>query len=288
MKSPAELKAVLRRQWQNATVREARLLSGASNWPLRLSIGRPSPREIYRELDKVKRHIEAWRQVGVGQVLWEAVGYRATSTAVEVPVTWQLSKPSQWVEATGEASIRHEFQALATLVEQTAAEFHSLLVRRRSLWLGKPLQEVLQATQLALALSPGCAQGQPLRLLSLVGIDTKFFERHAKLITALLDVRFDGEVSLLGLEAFLGALQEKDHWLLIVDLDGRLLPYNKLRVRAVDLIATPLPGSHLLIVENEACQHHLPAAPDTIAVLGTGFDLNWAEAQWLCTCIGSA
>nr|MCU0711900.1 DUF2220 domain-containing protein [Pirellula sp.] len=33
--------------------------------------------------------------------------------------------------------------------------------------------------------------------------------------------------------------------------------------------------------ENEACQHHLPHVPDTIAVLGAGFDLSWTDAEWL-------
>jgi hypothetical protein len=39
----------------------------------------------------------------------------------------------------------------------------------------------------------------------------------------------------------------------------------------------------LLIIENESCQHCLPEAEDTIAVLGTGFDLSWTEGQWLAT-----
>ncbi|MGB7326882.1 MAG: DUF3322 domain-containing protein, partial [Rubripirellula sp.] len=283
MKSPSQIRVVARRQWENATLRESRLLGRGSAWPLRFSIGRPSPRKIKTALDDVKQHIEAWRQVRIGEVVWESVQYRAAATPVDIPVTWQFSKPSEWIEATGEYSVRQEFQSMATLVEQTPTEFHSLLVRRRSLWLGKPLDEVLQATRLAMAISPGCAAGQPLRTLSLEGIDTKFFERNSRLVTALLDVRFDGEVTLIGLENFLGAFREGEHWLLVIDLDGSLLPFRKMRVRSSELKDSGLPGSHLLIIENESCQHHLPAAKDTIAVLGTGFDLSWTEGQWLVT-----
>jgi hypothetical protein len=68
-----------------------------------------------------------------------------------------------------------------------------------------------------------------------------------------------------------------------VDLDGALLPFSQLRVRSSELYDTPLPGNRLLIVENEACQHLLPATPQTIAVLGTGFDLRWTTADWLST-----
>jgi len=248
-----------------------------------VSIGRPSPQSLCNTLDEVKRHIQAWRQVRIGQILWESVRYRAASTPVDVPVTWRFSKPSEWIDAVGEISVRHEFQTMAILVGQTPSEFHSTLVRRRSLWLGKPLEEVLQASRLAMALEPGCAQGQPLRTISLEGVDTKFFERNSKLLTALLDVRFDGEVSLIGLEGFLGAFREGDHWLLVMDLDGSLLPFRKMRVRSSELKQATLPGSHLIIIENEACQHQLPSAKDTIAVLGAGFDLSWTECQWLAT-----
>ena len=104
---------------------------------------------------------------------------------------------------------------MATLAGQTDSLFHSLLVRKLSLWRGRLAAEVVQAARLALALSPNCAAGRPLRMLSMEGIDTKFFERNAQLATALLDVRFDGEVSRIGLESFLGAFAEGDHWLLL-------------------------------------------------------------------------
>lgn len=280
MKSPAEAKAVLRTQWQNPTLRELRLLGGPSQWPIRLPIGRPLPRTINRSLDEVKRHVESWREVRTGQVLWEQVAYRSTAAPVDIPATWLLAKPSDWIEAADDPSMRREFRSLATLVERTASDFHSLLIRRRSLWSKTPLHEVIQATTLALSLSPGCAQGQSLRQLSLAGIDTKFFERNTQLVKALLDVRFDGEASRIGLEDFLGALRDGDHWLLVVDLDGSLLPFQKLRVRSSELKGASLPGDHLLIIENESCQHHLPRAKGALAVLGTGFDLNWTDAAW--------
>jgi hypothetical protein len=71
--------------------------------------------------------------------------------------------------------------------------------------------------------------------------------------------------------------------LLVVDLDGSLLPFRKMRVRSSELRDAGLPGSRLLVIENESCQHQLPLAKDTIAVLGAGFDLSWTEAQWLVT-----
>lgn len=281
MKSPAELKVTLRQQWDAAGKREARLLGGSAAWPIVVSIGRPKPRVVASDLDAVKRHVDEWRGVKFGEVIWQAISYRAASDPVEMPLYWKLQRPSEWVAACEDKSIREEFQSMSVFIERTNECFHPLFVRRRSLWREKSVDEILQATRLALALEPLCAANKPLRSLSLEGIDTKFFERHSRLITALLDARFDGEVSRIGLETFLGAISEGDHWLLVIDLDGTLLPFRKQRVRSSELKETPLPGKRILIVENESCQHQLPEVSETIAVLGAGFDLDWIEGGWL-------
>ncbi len=281
MKSPIDLKTVLRRQWEIGARREARLLGAETAWPWLLSIGRPRPQVLRDDLDHVKRHVAAWRQVQIGEVVWEAIKYRATATAIEVPVAWKLNRPSEWVQACNDSGIRQEFEALAMLVEQTPTLFHAIWVRRRSLWVDKPLDEIVRAARLAEQLEPGCANGRPLRALDQYTIDTKFFERHARLLTTLLDVRFDGEVGRLGLECFLNALPTGEHWVLMVDLDGGLLPFRRMRASSVDLERTATPGESLIVIENETCEHSLPPLPGTIAILGSGFDLNWMKANWL-------
>lgn len=281
MKSPAELKVVLRRQWEVAAKRESRLLGGSDAWPVVVSIGQPKPKVMASDLDAVKCHVDQWRRVDIGEVVWKSITYRATANPVEMPLSWNLRQPTEWVAACDDRSVRREFESMAVFVEQAEVCFHSLLIRRRSLWRDKSLDEVLQAARLASSLEPGCADGRPLRTLSLEGIDTKFFERNSSLVTAMLDVRFEGEVSRIGLESFLGAVSENEHWLLVMDLDGTLLPFRKQRVRSSELKGTPLPGTRLLIVENESCQHQLPNLPATIAVLGAGFDLGWTQAGWV-------
>ena len=275
MKSPAEIAVKLRSQWSRADKRESRLLGGAEAWPITESIGVPKPSVLATDLDRVKRHIEQWRRVKLGEVVWREVAYRATTEPVRVPASWHLNKPTEWIAACADKVITAEFDQLGTLAEQTDACFHSLLIRRFSLWRNKPLAEVTQACHLATLLEPGCAEGKPLRALSLAGIDTKFFERHSRLVTALLDVRYEGEVSCIGLEQFLGALVEGEHWVLLIDLDGQLLPFRKQRIATSELIEVRLPGKRVLIVENESCLHHLPPLDNTLAVLGAGFDLGW-------------
>ncbi len=74
---------------------------------------------------------------------------------------------------------------------------------------------------------------------------------------------------------FLGAVSERDHWLLLMPLQSGIMPFEQLRVRASELQHRPLPTGHILVVENEQCLYQLPSLPDCIAVLGTGLNLGW-------------
>ena len=174
--------------------------------------------------------------------------------------------------------MQREYATLQRLLREADPIFHRTLVRQRNVFIEESEENVIRAAQIAMHLEPGCAQGRPLRALSILGTDTKFFERHRRIMIELLDARFDGQVADLGLEAFLGAPEEGDHWLLVVPLAPNLLPFDQLRVRAAELRSVRLPGSHLLIVENEQCLHQLPRLPDTIAILGAGLHLEWMSA----------
>lgn len=278
MKSPDELAGRLTRQWESADHRERRLLSPDA-WPLILPIGRPSSAFFENHTDQLRLHVQRWRTVAIGEVSWEAVSYRSGSEPVDMPLHWILRSPSEWVTATGEASVGHEYRRLECLVAGTDSRFHRLLLRQRHLLQKRPDTEVIQACRVALAIKPGIANGRPLRALGLEGADSKFFERNRGLMIQLLDVVFDGLPSELGLEPFLGALDEADHWLLVAPLEKGLLPFAQQRLRVSELINVLLPASRILIVENESCLHQLPIMANTIAILGAGLNLGWMQAE---------
>ena len=280
MKSPTELARRWARQWEVADTREQRLLDPQS-WPVSLSIGKPSATEFTHHTAEVREHLKRWRAVGIGRVVWELVAFRGGSEPIEVPVQWVLGSPSEWAAACNEPDVRKEFERLGRLVAAADPVFRRTLVRQRYLLQDRAEAEIVRAVELARVLAPGCAAGRPLRALGVCGVDSKFFERHRALLVQLLDARFDGQVSDLGLEAFLEALDESEHWLLVASLAPGLLPFAQQRVRASEIAARPLPGSHLVIVENERCLHQLPSLPDTVAVLGAGLNLEWLRAPWL-------
>jgi hypothetical protein len=281
MKSPSELAYRLARQWENPDLREARLI-GDADWPIKMSIGRPTAQRVAEDWQMVSHHIKDWKAVSSGKVVWESATFRATRDSISIPTSWEISSPGEWVEAAADRSVAAEYSSLTRILASSDPLFHPLFVRQRSLWSGKPLSEIIKAAELTSILEPACAHGAPLRALSLAGIDSKFFERHRGLMLRLLDLRFDGEASRQGLETFLDAWQELDHWLLVVDLDGGILPFFEQRVRSSELLKADLSVRNLLIVENERCLHLLPRAqPGTVVILGAGNNLRWLAAPWV-------
>lgn len=291
MKSPAQIAQQLARQWQRADWRERHLLHAQNAWPLRLPIGQPGAHSFREASADLRTHLQQWKTVDkrrLGTVQWEQRAYRGGAAPIDVPTCWTLARPSECMAAIAQfaggdgAPTLADHQALAAVLARVDARFHRLLLRRLALWRGAPTENVITAASIALQLQPGCAQGKPLRALSVAGNDSKFFERHSVLLTALMDEVFDGETSAQGLTTFLGASSEDDHWLLVAPLTPGLLPYPRQRIPASELHATPLPARRILVVENERCLHQLPLPlPDTIAVLGAGLDLGWLAAPWL-------
>lgn len=280
MKSPDALAAQLIRQWQSANHREHLLLDPHA-WPRTVAIGSPSASVFTQQTAMVREHIARWRAVTVGEVQWQDVTFRSAAEPVSLPQHWLLRSPEEFSEASGDAQVQLELQRLRYLLDRIDSRFHSLLVRQRALWRDRNDDEVVQATMLTMMLEPGIAAGRPLRALALAGIDSKFMERHRALVAALLDIRFDGQASQLGLNSFLDAADEGEHWLLVVPLAPGLLPFSQQRVRARELRDAPLPANRILLIENDRCLHLLPTLPDTIAVLGSGLDLAWLRADWL-------
>lgn len=294
MKTPAALAQALARYWQRSDWREAHLLPNVEAWPLRLPIGLPSHHAFHAHGLALQQHLQQWQAVtdsGLGCVQWTQHRFRGASAAVAMPAYWVLEKPSQYLQAIqhyggrSHAPVAEDYRALHTVLGRVDACFHRLLVRRLALWRTTPAETVVTAACMALQLAPGCAQGKPLRALSLQGNDSKFFERHETLLKALLDVRFEGEATRQGLTDFLGASRDTEHWVLVLTLDPQLLPFPRMRLSTHTLRHTPLPATHVLLVENEQCAHQLPSyLPGTIAVLGSGLDLHWLQAPWLSAC----
>lgn len=282
MKSPAELSDRLKRQWQSADLRESRL-AGEFPWPISLSIGKPSADSIKNASALVREHLKKWRSEKTGLVEWSAVKFQSTGSAVDIPRHWLIRNPDEWTRACSDPQVNREFEFLSQMLNRVDNQFHVLLVRQRSLWKEMTIDQLVQCCELALQLEPGCAQGRPIRALTIANIDSKFIESNRTLLVKLLNERFNQALQKTSLEEFLGAALNNDHWLLVIALSNGLLPFAQLRLRASELARIELPGSHVLFVENEQCRYQLPQLDDTIAILGAGLNLSWLNNPFFKT-----
>lgn len=285
MKSPQDIAARMRRQWQRKRFRLA-MLTTVDTWPMQYSIGIPSAADMTTTPGAIRKHVLSWQQVRVGQVAWQDVNYRASSEPIRMPTHWMMERPSDWVLAAADPDIAADYALLEYLTGRAVTELRDALITSLKLLQGRSREELLAAIRLAERLKPGEAQGRPLRLLAGHGVDTKFFERNHQLLVRLLDARFAGEVSEQGLHGFLDAIPDGEHWLLVAPLQHGLLPFKVQQVRSQELArmardANAIQARRILVVENRQCWHMLPELEDTIAILGSGLDLDWLRADWL-------
>ncbi len=279
LKSPALVAEKLAKQWQNHQLREARWFADDGAYPIVLPIPAPSAAMVAQSHLAVKAHLKAWKAVTVGEVIYADKRYRALAEPLSVPRRWVLGNVDDWIRACQNKTVRDEYRHYQAITQKVSKPFHRLLIRHKGLVTERDSEEVIRACQLAEQLSPDIAGGAPLRALAFAGTDSKFFERHRKFIIKLLDVRFSGEASRVGLETFLGASKD-EHWISVVDLDGDLLPFAQQKIRVTELQQRGLPDAQLLIVENVQVTQMLPHLPKTLAVLGAGLDLAWLSAAW--------
>lgn len=283
MKSPEEIAARLQREWQRKSSR-LEMLTTADAWPRQYSIGLPSARDLADKPTAIREHVARWQQVAVGEVIWRQVNYRASSEPLRLPSHWVLQRPSDWVRASSDRQLAADFALLEYLIGQSLPELRDALITHLKLLQGRSREELVSAVELAARLKPGEAQGRPLRLLAGHGVDTKFFERNRQLMVRLLDARYDDVVSEQGLHAFLDATPDGEHWLLLMPLQRGLLPFDVQQVRSQELGSLPadvIRASRIIVVENRQCRHLLPELDDTVAILGSGLDLDWLRASWL-------
>lgn len=279
MKSPKQLRHRLIRDWGVTSMRVERLLDGV--FPIELNIGKPSAQSIANDTATVRKHIGQWKDVKEGQIEYIKVNYRATGEAITVPNKWVIQDAHEWLRATKDEEIQDEMHRIIKALNSSSSLYHEIIVRKKHLWKKLSTNNLAKIIEVVGLLEQDCCKGIPLRAFSVAGIDTKFFEGYRTAIIHLLDAKFDNKVSAMGLETFLGAINESAHWVLLADLDGDILPFRSMRVQTSELLSNFCSAQHILIVENEQCLYTLPAMQNTIVVLGAGLDLTWTEADWL-------
>ncbi len=365
MKSPYQIRQQLSKQWHNANHRIQRLIGGfddggndknnqpISAFPIKINIGKPTNKSIEQDIATVRKHFQAWQdftKLNIATVTWENHSYRATNSVIYYPAYLIIDNVEQWQALLLADNDKQQLQKLLYLLNHQfvqawqfaqpniAYKQLSLLIRQLKLVSNYDIDTLVQVLFMANLLSPNCANGSPLRALTLEQIinssanssgmftnylpilannlDSKFFEKHYKLLCLLLATRFENiSNSKAGLESFLNADKTGVHWLLLAEFSPqqssqqqpqqqpqrKWLPVKQMRMRDTDLAkaetVNSIPFDNILIIENEQCLHQLQAIENdgflnTVAhsrfvhsnllvILGAGNNLSWlANNVW--------
>lgn len=268
-----------------------RLARGEPVTPLVVSLRPPTVGELADRLGEVQEWADGWRRrapsLGLRIEQKEIGGRRVGVNAV----------PSQvWVDDAGTLWRLLGARAEVAALQRARGLTEQLMPQLLTWTAGHPREVVEHADHWAAVLGAvrwiqeHAGETVYLRQIDVPGVDTKFVERHASLVAALLDLvlpaeRIDASVPRPRLAARYG-LAVKPAYVRMRRLDGTsLLPVGgpaELALRVDDAAATALAGGTVLVVENEVTYLALPPLPDAIAVYGEGYAASRiAPLTWL-------
>ena len=289
--TPAELRAQVRRQWEQGRLLAA-LSAGDLPFPLRLALRCPASADCSQRFDEVR----AW-----SQALQEgaAAGYRLELREWRHPVIGRNALPQQaWVDTLAEA---------LRFIDKTAdaRRFEALLAATRE---RQPLlvpwlrQRPLQALALAGAwprllevvqwLQAHPRPGIYLRQVDLPGIDSKFIEQQRAVLAELLDLALPAgaiDARATGGPGFVRryGFRERPVRIRFRSLDSRYSPLGAGGAEDVSADSASFarldpPVSQVFITENEINFLAFPPAPRSLVVFGAGYGLDvLGQVPWL-------
>lgn len=288
----ADLTERLRKRW--ATGRYLRAYAQREPWqPITLPVKAPTATELLEDFDRSVRWAERFRQDShsrQGEPLF-TVEHRTvrgrTLGANELPARVRIETFEQLC-ALLKTGV--EVDAFDTIVEQTAVQVSDLLpwvvdhptqaLDHRSIW-----PDVLTAVRW---IATNTGRDVYLRHIDVPGIDTKFVERHRRLLSRLLPEVLPPERIDQSQRTFATrhGFRDKPHYTrlrLLSPMTGIPVVLTELRLRTDELAALDLPELRtVFVVENEISYLAFPAVPAAIVVFGEGFGLTTLEhLTWL-------
>ncbi len=275
------------REWDHSQHLRQRLLGGRA-FPFQINLCPPTGKQALDNMERFHAFIASWRDwPNQAQLQWKQRRYLQLGE-YRVPSTLTIGSIQELIESLGEGAKRRakQWQQLMAPILGVNQKFYAVLVKQ----LYKLETLSCHDASLIALLLPQLKQGMGhqcyLRALPIIGVDTKFLETHQSLISALLDEVHGGEIVRSGgLVVWLGCIDMPKDWLwvrpLCAETRKALGGVSIMKIPTETLIANPLPGECILVVENEQSGYALPELENTVAVFGGGRNLAWMDADWL-------
>lgn len=289
----AELTGLLQRRWKQGRWATARA-RGEVFVPVSLPVRAPTGADVLERLDEVRRWADRFTgdsRDRRGRPRWriEMAPVRGRHVGTnQLPARVWLDSLEQLCEAIGALGA---LEALDEVVAVTAADLPAA-----SGWLAtRPLRGVehrdvwVRLVAIVRWIERHPTDGVYLRQLDVEGVDTKFVERHGKILDELLTAvlpacRTDPEAPAGDLVRRYRFRPKPTYVRLRLLSPQPSLPsgVSELRLRSDELTASGIEASTVYIVENEITYLAFPASVDAVVMWGSGYGLEAANAgAWL-------
>jgi hypothetical protein len=278
---PADVREAVRRKWPELLTA---FMTGEPWAALDVPLRGPGPAEIGERLADVQDWAAEWERAGRGplRVEYKQVGGRLFGTN-QIPSRAWLDGYDQAWELLGTRRDVRTLTELAELAKAQCPHVVGWLERRpvRALELAAAWARLLATVRW---IDERQLTGMYVRQVDVPGVDTKFIEKHGRVLTDLLDLQLDAariNQAAPDFEGRYGFARKPAYVRLRTAISGAR--FSELTVRAAELAATDLPGvTRAYIVENEITYLAFPLVPEAIAIFGGGYAVNVLESLgWL-------
>jgi hypothetical protein len=275
------VREVVRRKWPDLLTA---FMTGEAWAPLDVPLRGPGPGEIGERLADVQDWAAQWQRAGCGplRVEYKRIGGRLVGTN-QIPSRAWLDGYDQAWELLGTRRDVRKLTELAELAQAECPRVAGWLQRRpvRALELAAAWPRLLATVRW---IDERQLSGVYVRQVDVPGVDTKFIEKHRRVLADLLDLQLDPariDRAAADFEGRYGFARKPAYVRLRTAVpDAR---FSEMAVRAAELAATDLPGvTRAYIVENEITYLAFPLAPEAIVLFGDGYAVNVLERlTWL-------
>lgn len=289
--TPNDIITKLRRRWSRGTY--LRTYASGEQWePVTLPIKGPIADDVLRSSSEVIAWIDGFRRAAVDRrgnprfaIEWRTVRSRALGDNA-VPARIRIPSLRQLAELLGASA---DIERLDSLLAHTRGELPDVAA-----WVARhPLEALAHADEWPRLLTTArwIIDHDPstfdLRHLDVPEVDTKFVERHRKVLGRLLDEalpvgRIDPTASDFARRYGFRPRPRYVRLRLLTPVAGLPEQLTELEVRTDELAELPLPVKTVFVVENQASYLAFPVIPDATVVFGGGFAVTTLELiPWL-------
>ena len=284
-----QIKSRLTSQWERGRFLKT-LCSDEVLFPLDAAIKGPSAAEMVEDFDAVRtwvREIKAGSDKNHLQLVWKEINHRQLGRN-SIPQKVVFSDISSLAGFLGKKTELQAFEAGLVMLKGSFPELVS--------WaLLYPLELIKNAADIERLISiAGWMLQHPhpsiyLRQLSLPGVDTKFIEKHKKLLSCWFDILLDGtQID----QRFSGASKFELRYgflpkpgMIRFRLPGpdlKIDGFSDLTVRADEFAAISLSVKQVFIIENDITALAFPPVKDSLVIFGRGYNFDHLiQVSWL-------